>query len=326
MAHEIEASDKLVLVGREAWHGLGDVLPAGTVLTPGEAVKQALPWEPQTVELCREDNYATLKTHKAVVRSDTKDLLGIVSDRYTVFPNSLLGELADHIGGDRVSVETAGSFRGGKRAWILCRDEGADWEAVSGDLNKGYALLTVGHDGTQALTVKPTSVRVVCANTHNIALSRTADRTYRWHHADDLNKDTLFREARDSILGLRAAAMEQEYIAKQLVSKQMNTAQMEQFFCEVYARLYAPIPTNPTTEAEDEARTDALERIANWTGLLQSKTNTLPGMRGTKWAAVNAVTEWINHHRRTRGDRTVQNLMGAGADMTRKVFEVATAS
>jgi phage/plasmid-like protein (TIGR03299 family) len=70
-----------------------------------------------------------------------------------------------------VTLETAGSLREGKRVWILARiAENSDVGIVGDDIVRKYLLLSNSHDGTTAVRVGFTPIRVVCANTLAMAV------------------------------------------------------------------------------------------------------------------------------------------------------------
>ncbi len=328
MAHMIETNDATVFVGQPAWHGKGTVLPSDYLLSPAEAIARVLPWEPTAVPVLRADTGAVLTSHKAIVRSDDLSLLGLVTDSYNIIHNATIGRLAEYIGGLGCTVETAGSFRAGKRVWMLLRDKGSDWEAVAGDPVNSYVLVTTGHDGTLALVVTPTGVRVVCNNTHSLALARAerCNRGGRWLHKGVLDEAQLFDEVRTSIMQVRDTTAEHALAAKAMARKSMTTEQVQMFFTDVYSRLIDTIPLNPITQKEVDARADAAYTIGQWCRNMDHKKNTLPGMRGTLWAGMNAITQWACHERRTRGDRAVQNLMGGSAQFVADTIKLATAA
>lgn len=324
MAHEIETNDRGLFIGNKPWHGIGEVRAAGTIVTPREAVRVALPWEPEAVPLLRSDTNA-LVGHKAIVRNDDRSLLGVVSDDYTIIRNETLGRMAEYIGGVGCHIETAGSFRGGKRVWLLLRDMGSDWETVPGDPNKGYVMVTSGHDGTLALTTTPTTVRVVCANTHTLALAQgsRSTRASWWAHNGTVDEAAMFAATKDAILGVRKQTRDFALSAQALAARKMTAAQVQAFFTDVYAVQVGAIPANPTTEKECAAKADAVTTIARWCDLMDHRNNRIKGMEGSAWAATNAITQWACHDRRTRGDRTTQNMLGGGATFVRRVLSQA---
>ena len=54
-------------------------------------------------------------------------------------------------------------------------------------------------------------------------------------------------------------------------------------------------------DASDRERTNRLNAMDQLSTAFENPMNTLPGMRGTLWAALNSATEYADHHRRFRG-------------------------
>ena len=89
MAHEIMENDGIFSVGETPWHGLGVILDSPpTVL---EAITAAgLSWEVSPIPL-----YARIEIgdksrgidveHKAILRTDTKEILGVVGPQFLIF-------------------------------------------------------------------------------------------------------------------------------------------------------------------------------------------------------------------------------------------------
>lgn len=86
-------------------------------------------------------------------------------------------------GGAGVRYETAGSLQGGRRVWMLAHMPHE--YIISGERISPYLLFSNTHDGTGAIKVALTPVRVVCSNTLNLALS-TAKRSWSMIHTGDI--------------------------------------------------------------------------------------------------------------------------------------------
>ena len=95
-----------------------------------------------------------------------------------------------------VRYETAGSLQDGRKVWLLAHMPHE--YIITGERISPYLLFSNTHDGSGAVRVAMTPVRVVCQNTLNLALS-TAKRSWSMIHTGDVHqkideaKDTLFR-------------------------------------------------------------------------------------------------------------------------------------
>jgi phage/plasmid-like protein (TIGR03299 family) len=101
------------------------------------------------------------------VAGDGVVLLGVVSRRYQPLQNAEAFEFFDLI----VSAyfETAGALGEGERIWVMAKMPEA-MQIVPGDECLKYLLLSNTHTGEGSVTVKFTSVRVVCQNTLIMAM------------------------------------------------------------------------------------------------------------------------------------------------------------
>jgi phage/plasmid-like protein (TIGR03299 family) len=193
--HEIDESTgrpACMVVGTPAWHQRGVVVSEAQ--TSAEAITLAgqdwlvEKWALQTYGIRQgaplvldvEDQYAT-------VRTDTGAVLGVVSGLYRIFQNREAFDFMDELVGEKLALyETAGALRGGRRVWMLARIPKELRVGNTDDTILPYVLLASSHDGSLALRVIPTTVRVVCQNTLNLALSRAGSTGVTIRHLDSL--------------------------------------------------------------------------------------------------------------------------------------------
>ena len=116
------------------------------------------------------------------MRDSDQSILGIVSDRYQIVQNSEAFEFTDSLLDEGVVYETAGSLRDGKQIWLLARMPST---TILGDDVDPYLCFTNTFDGSGAIKVCMTPVRVVCNNTLNLALE-TTKRSWSTRHIGDL--------------------------------------------------------------------------------------------------------------------------------------------
>lgn len=102
----------------------------------------------------------------ATVRHDVNYPMGVVGNDYTIFQNSDGKDIVEATG---LPVETAGTLGNGRKVYMLAKlDRALD---LSGDEVLTYLLFLWSHDGSSAVRVLPTPVRVVCANTLRLAIA-----------------------------------------------------------------------------------------------------------------------------------------------------------
>lgn len=197
--------ESMMYVGETPWHGLGTEVKEAP--TSEDAIRLAgLDWDviPKPIydEFGRE-----LPGYKVNMRSSDNTALGIVTDRYKIVQNREAFAFTDELLGHGVRYETAGSLASGKRVWLLARMENT---TIAEENIDPFLVFTNCHDGTGAIRVAITPVRVVCQNTLNIALNQ-ASRHWSCVHKGDIQ--SKLEEARFTLSSAEKymEALEEEF-------------------------------------------------------------------------------------------------------------------
>lgn len=190
MAANIET---MFYVRETPWHGLG------TKVMEAPTSKEALQLSGLNWKVNQEPVYTEsgniIQGFKANIRDFDDAVLGVVTDRYKVIQNEEAFAFTDELLGEGVRYETAGSLQGGRRVWLLARLP--QEYIISGERISPYLVFSNTHDGSGAIRVAVTPIRVVCNNTLNLALN-TASRSWSMNHTGDVKgkmeeaKQTLF--------------------------------------------------------------------------------------------------------------------------------------
>ena len=176
------------------WHGLG--VQVQEAPTSEKALWLAgLDWKVLQKDIYTEGRIK-VPGYKANVRDSDGQVLGVVTDRYKVIQNEEAFAFTDALLGKGVRYETAGSLQKGKKVWMLARLPKE--YIISGERISPYLVFSNTHDGSGAVRVAVTPIRVVCNNTLNLALD-TARRSWSMIHTGNISgkiqeaADTLFR-------------------------------------------------------------------------------------------------------------------------------------
>ena len=162
------------------WHGLG--VCVGEALNSRDALElSGLNWMVEQQPIFTDGSI--IPGYKANVRQSDGKVLGVVTDRYKVVQNHEAFAFTDALLGEGVTYETAGSLSDGKKIWILAKL--TDKYFLEGEQIDPYLVFSSSHDGSGAIKVCMTPIRVVCQNTLNIALS-SARRMWSTIHVGDL--------------------------------------------------------------------------------------------------------------------------------------------
>lgn len=180
--HGLFENDQMFSAVERPWHGLGVI--TDHCLTSDEALHVAkLDWRVISSPIYTEGAVTAARMIGAAsvpspipgfvanVREDTNEVLGVVSEKYLIAQNADAFKFADDIMGlDEASggrYETAGSLFNGRKVFMLIN---LPAEKILDDSFEKYLCLSNAHDGSGALKVFTTGVRVVCNNTLNMAL------------------------------------------------------------------------------------------------------------------------------------------------------------
>ncbi len=317
MAHELETQNGVASFAsfREpAWHGLGTVFTDEKTTSEMLAAANLNNWNVRLVDVEIPNTLTSDKNYSYVVRTNPTensqtDILGVVGERYHVLQNEDLFSFGDNIldGGGR--WETAGSIRGGRVVFgslALERETILDPSGVA-DKVKTYLLINTSHDGSIAIQASITPVRVVCANTLNLALGSKRNKikqSFKIRHTQTANgKVAIAREA----LGLANKYMDAfDVMAKAMIEKEITAGQFNDIILAAYPK---PEKDSKGAVKKWENKIDVINDI--YTGQFNGM------IAGNAWGAFNALTERLDWHRNSRGGNTESMLAAAsGFDAT----------
>ena len=224
------------------WHGLG--VKVDHALSSEEALVAAgLDWEVVQKELFTGD-YRPVPGYFVNVRDTDNKVLGVVTSRYKIVQNREAFAFTDELLGKGVKYETAGSLREGKKTWILAKLPKT--YRMAEDKVMPYLVFSNTHDGSAAIKVAMTPIRVVCSNTLNLALSR-ADRIWSCNHTGDM--EMKLEDARRTLFMAEDYMNELSKEADKLTARKVTDAEVEE-----YIKLLLPIATDATETTEKNIR------------------------------------------------------------------------
>ena len=253
-----------------------------------------------------------IPNHFATVRTDNGRALGIVGNRYQVIQNQNGLDLFDAAAA-RGAIEygNAGTFKGGAIVWMQAKLPGS--LSIGPDEVARYLLLANSHDGSGTLRILLTPIRVICRNTLQAALRSDAGMTIR----HTVTADAKVKMAIQAIEQAGRFYGEFADAANALYRRSMTLGAMRDYTARVF----------PVTG--DEGKVSArLEGVRDRVIDLFENGKGHYAIRGTAWAAYNAVAEYTDHFRATRGDeanRLESAWLGSGAAIKRRAFELAIA-
>jgi phage/plasmid-like protein (TIGR03299 family) len=313
MAHLLETVNgqtAFASLREPAWHGLGTVFDKEVTTSEMLDLAHLSNWNVRLEDVPMPEGFTSDKGYSFVTRTNpfdnTKnDVLGVVGERYVPLQNEDLFDFGDLMldGGGR--WETAGSIKGGRQVFgslALERETVLDPNGVSDKVNT-YLLINTSHDGSVAIQASITPVRVVCANTLNLALGNrgrggSVKQSFKIRHtATASGKVQQAREA----LGLANAYMDKfDEMAKAMIEQEVSKAK----FDEIVALAY-PAPEKDA-KGSFKKHNDKIDLINSI--YVGDYNNTIAG---TKWGVFNALTERLDWHRTARGGSNESILASA---------------
>ena len=313
MAHELETQNgvaSFASLREPAWHGLGTVFTEEKTTSEMLVAANLNNWNVRLEDMPIPSHLSSDKEYQYVVRTNPTDktqtdILGVVGERYHVLQNEDLFSFGDNIldGGGR--WETAGSLKGGRQVFgslALERETVLDPNGVA-DVVKTYLLINTSHDGSIAIQASITPVRVVCANTLNVALNRTKKKdgvkqSFKIRHTQTANgKVQIARQT----LGLANAYMDEfDKMAHAMIAKEISAKDFNDIILAAY-----PKPDKDTKGAVKkwENKVDVINDIytGEYNGMIS----------GNAWGAFNALTERLDWYRSARGGSNESILASA---------------
>lgn len=320
---------EMFYTGEMPWHRMGMALAGPATLE--EALKAGgLNWGVGTVDLLTADDPPSpVAKRQAIVRLDRSAghegrVLGVAHRAFKPLQNRDGGLLFDAIFGQGKPVYHTGGYLGnGEVIWLLAKID-RPLEIAPNDIVQPYALFANSHDGSMAFNIRLTTVRVVCRNTLALAMRRTLGKPFRRAHQGTLRQHA---EAAREFFG--ATLKELGYVTDAFTSLTKRRCSDAKFQEIVKALL--PEPKKPRNADRNPGLLKAWEnRVAEVMMArrkiaelrVSGKGMDLDGSRGTFWGVLNAVLEFVDHHRETKGSRLAYALMGDGMDLKVRAFNL----
>jgi phage/plasmid-like protein (TIGR03299 family) len=306
----------MAYVDAEPWHGLGNKLSPKQPIEVWQR-EAGMNWTIEETDVLYSVSGGIgihLRSNpeaKVLFRSDTFTPLSVVSKRYNVVqPHDVLEFYRDLVSVGGFELETAGVLKGGKKLWALAKT-GQETLLRGDDRIKAYLLLATSCDGTLATTAQFTSVRVVCNNSLQLAVSDT-NGSVRVPHSTQFDAASVKQQ-----LGLGLSAWE-HFITdiKALSERKLNKFEAMNYLVNVLG--------DPGVPLADQPNQKALQAV-HGLYLGGGKGSELASANGTLWGLLNGVTEYVDQHRRARSQdyRLDSAWFGQGAAIKEKAFHEA---
>ena len=321
MAHMIDTvsrSTASYASTQREWHGLGQLMPIGASVEEWQAqagmdyrVQRSVIRYATERDLTDASAFRTVDDKHVLFRSDTGAALGVVSDSYQIVqPQDVLNFFREWASQGGLTIESAGVLFGGRRYFATAKL--SDAASIDGgrDSVVPYALLSTSADGSLATECRWTTVRTVCNNT--LTMARKGAAVYKVSHR------SVFRA--DDAKALVEAAHEEFGAFMQMARALANISVSSERAEHLTVQLLMKASEEATRASAGFGRIMGLFRGAG-------RGRNFASAHDTAWGWLNAVTEYTDHHARTRSieNRQASALWGPGDALKAKALELVTA-
>jgi len=241
---------------------------------------------------------------RAVVRpmpDGTQKVLGITGTRFTPIQNTAAFAVGNTMVEQGATITGLADFRSGAASLLVLNlNRGITLNRPDGledrlDLN---LLIKNAHDGSAALTFALTPMRLACTNAVQAAISK-AERVWKISHTPRAEQRVDLAAAAI----LKALDYQEAFQVK--AQAMLDTEMVDAEFDKIVQRLW-PLKAD-AVGATAERREDLHTQVK----ALYRGSETLAGIRGTRWGAYNALTEYLDHYRPVKGNADVARAEGA---------------
>ena len=311
MSAEVET---MMFVGRERpWHGLGTMVEEAP--DSREALIAAgLDWDVVQRPVFTQDG-VKVPGYFANVRQQDGSILGVVTSRYKVVQNRDAFAFTDALLGDGVRYETAGSLMGGRKTWILAKLPTR--YIIQGEQILPYLVFSNTHDGSGAIKIAMTPIRVVCNNTLNLALD-TANRSWSIHHTGDIA--AKLEDARETLFMAEDYMNELGKGFEDLSRKRLTDAAVDEFI-----KVLLPFADDASETTEKN-----ILRLRKDVATRYFDAPDLQGLRKNGYRFINAVSDFATHAAPIRRTKNYQenlfNKTMEGNPLTDKAYRLVMAA
>ncbi len=311
--------NQMAFVEEVPWHGLGKAVPAS--VTAAEMIEAAgLQWkikvEPAPGARIVHEKQKTYDRYLIIrerTRGEDKDpVLGLVGRRYVALQNSeAFSFFEPFVRNGWATFHTAGALGNGERVWVLARLSDHT-EVVPGDTVDKFLLLANTHDGSGAVTIRFTPIRVVCQNTLNWA-EKGGTSVISVRHTKNI-VENLKKKAHKLKHIIDKVFSEIDTLFGNMAARCLNAKDTDEFLELIF----------PRTQKQKGARQEP-ESWARVREVLDDEEVTPAATRDTLWALYNAIVraEDFRAARQDPSGRLERVWFGSGHELKLRALDYA---
>lgn len=290
------------------WENLGVKEETTSYMDLLEAASLNYEVEDQDLYVDYEDSKILVPDRKAIIRKDTQEVYGIVSNKYQICQNREAFDFIDYL--DGVTLERAGEV--GPMIWMIGR---LPEVSVLGDNITPHIIFQNSHDGSCSIKSTICMLRIICQNQF-VASFKESPATINIRHNGDLQ--AKLQSAKETMQGVYEYIKNYDKVANEFATKKITVKKFNQIV-EKYFEI--PEDVSPRTEENIMMRREQFVKIY--------KAEDNQNFKGTKWGVINAFSDLITHEefiRKTKNwedNRFLYSLNPATMDQFMRLVEAA---
>lgn len=253
------------------------------------------------------------------VNGDTNEVLAVVGPKYEALQNRTACGFFDVLLAESgAKYETAGALGKGERIWLLAKMP-QSFEPLLGDKVDCYCLLSNTHDGTRAVEIRFTPIRVVCQNTLTAALEGCRE-VVKLQHVGDIQ--ARLEESARVLRSMNDYFAKKAEVFAELASFKITDEWLGEYFDRVFGACPVGEKVNPLVQKNWAAKRELV-----MTNTKMGLGVDIPGVANTAWGAYNAAIEFVDYQlpMRESTSRTEVVLWGRGRAMKQDAMDAALA-
>lgn len=240
----------------------------------------------------------------ALVREDTKKILGIHTESYVPYQNDELLELLYRISQQTgLSLHTGGSFKGGEKVWFQLKSSDL---ILGNDRIKGYVSGFNSFDGRTSLAFGNSSITVSCMNSFWRGYFEVETK---------LRHSSLMKPKIEEILFNIDALLKEEKNGFNEIRK-LNSAPMTPAVREVITRIMFDIKNEERLDGPDLS-TNKKNKLIRFNADVDME---LASKEHSLWGLFSGVTRYTTHDMK-KGDNSEGKMFGRTGSIERKIYK-----
>jgi phage/plasmid-like protein (TIGR03299 family) len=250
-----------------------------------------------------------LKSFKAIQREDNGHAFQVSKDGYKIIQNSeALSVLDEVVGSGMAKYSGAKSFKNGAVNYIRADVPQLD-ATIAGEKIKAYIYAIASHDGSITNRIFVHQQRLIC---QNLITHGKVQTMFCFKHTE--NYRVRIQDAIEVFAQYRSVFVHQQRQFEAMASAEMSRLELDSFLNQLLS----------VKVEKKENSTRVLNQKAELAYLFDNGIGH-HNIRGTRWAAYNAVCQYIDHERSSKGEdsnREYSSMFGSGANLRDKAFEL----